>query len=102
MNDQATILTMDLIADDFSIPLSGQQFDIVFIDPPYGKEYIEQIMNQPHFTSILAPDAWIIAEYSFKENLKINVPGLDIFKQKKYSKTKISIMRATNQRTELP
>ena len=93
--ESARTTTTDLI----SHPLPGLVFDrhyhIIFIDPPYHKGYIDMVLRKPDFMDLLADDAWIIAEYSCKENIEINVPGLDILRQKKYSKTKISIINKT-------
>ncbi len=92
LEDHARVFGLDLVRQGLSNIIFDHAFDIVFIDPPYYKGYIEKILQQPVFIDLLAKDAWIIAEYSYKEKIKIDLPGLDILKQKKYSKTKISIL----------
>ncbi len=92
LEDHARVLRLDLVRQGLSNIVFDHAFDIVFIDPPYNKGYIEKILLLPGFIDLLAKDAWIIAEYSYKEKIKIDIPGLDILKQKKYSKTKISIL----------
>jgi 16S rRNA (guanine966-N2)-methyltransferase len=91
--DKAVVLNMDIIRSPFPHNLAMKKFDFVFLDPPYGKGYIEKILDKKQFIDLMAPDAIIIAEHGSKENLQIQVPGLDIFRQKKYSNTIISFIR---------
>jgi 16S rRNA (guanine966-N2)-methyltransferase len=72
--------------------LYGKLFDIIFIDPPYGKGYIEHTLQKESFTRLMDENGIIIAEQSWKENLTIDHSVLDIYRQKKYSKTIISFM----------
>ncbi|MCF6247559.1 MAG: 16S rRNA (guanine(966)-N(2))-methyltransferase RsmD [Desulfobacula sp.] len=92
LNNRACVIILDLAKEKFPISLFGQAFDIIFIDPPYGKGLIEHTFKKNRFMDLLAEDSVIIAEYSHKENIEINTFGLDILKQKKYSKTRISII----------
>ncbi|NOX33168.1 MAG: 16S rRNA (guanine(966)-N(2))-methyltransferase RsmD [Deltaproteobacteria bacterium] len=89
---KAMVICCDIIKTIFPEDLKGQSFDLVFIDPPYGKGYIEHTLQQESFTGYLDKDCIIIAEQSCKENLQMQLPGLDIYRQKKYSKTIISFM----------
>jgi 16S rRNA (guanine966-N2)-methyltransferase len=98
IEDTATVLCVDLAIENPAQTLLGQQFDIVFMDPPYHQGLVEQVVHSPGFTDILSPNAWVVAEYSHKENIQLTVSGLDILKQKKYSKTKISIICTTLQK----
>ena len=86
------IFEQDLIGSDFPPDVLNKTFDIIFMDPPYGEKLIETVLKKSHFLELLAPDAVIFAEHGHKENIAIPVHGLDISRQKKYSKTKISII----------
>lgn len=90
--DKSTVIVHDIIRLPLPDSLKGGLFDIVFIDPPYKTGYIEATLEKQGFVDLLAPDAMIIAEHSCKESLKSNVSSLDIFRQKKYSKTIISFI----------
>jgi len=83
------VICCDIVKEVMIESLSGQRFDLVFIDPPYGKGYIELTLQNKSFTDLLDEDCIIIAEQSCKENLEIKFPALDIYRQKKYSKTNI-------------
>lgn len=92
LKEKANVISCDILKGFRARLLDKDLFDIVFIDPPYEKGYVEQTLAKDSFTDLLNKKAIILAEQSCKENLKINIPGLDIYRQKKYSKTIISFM----------
>lgn len=87
-----TVLCHDIIRDPLPVILKGQAFDFVFMDPPYKTGYIEKVLEKEGLMDLLAPGGLIIAEHSVKESLQISLSGLDISRQKKYSKTMISFI----------
>jgi 16S rRNA (guanine966-N2)-methyltransferase len=88
----STIISHDIVNDPVPETLKGQTFDFVFIDPPYKTEYIEKTFEKEGFIDLLSPGCIIIAELSCKESLQLSLSTLDIFRQKKYSKTMISFI----------
>jgi 16S rRNA (guanine966-N2)-methyltransferase len=88
----STIISHDIVNDPVPETLKGQTFDFVFIDPPYKTEYIEKTFEKEGFIDLLSPGCIIIAEHSCKESLQLSLSTLDIFRQKKYSKTMISFI----------
>jgi 16S rRNA (guanine966-N2)-methyltransferase len=93
--ENASVISCDIIMGLIPKNLFQQQYDLIFIDPPYNKGYIEQTLEKEIFTDLLTKDGIIIAEQSCKENLEIRFSSLDIYRQKKYSKTLISFMNKT-------
>lgn len=93
LEENARIISSDILGSDGFAPIQGQTFNFIFIDPPYGKQYIEQVFEKDLFSSLITKDSIIIAEHPVKENLEISHTGLDIFRQKKYSKTMISLIQ---------
>jgi 16S rRNA (guanine966-N2)-methyltransferase len=91
--NKAMVICHDIVKETIPKSLNGQKFDLVFIDPPYGKGYVEATLQKESFTDLLAKDCIIIAEQSYKENLQIELSALDIYRQKKYSNTIISFMK---------
>ncbi len=92
LKNNATTISYDLIQNDYISLLEDQCFDIVFIDPPYEKGYVEILLNNPSLHHHLSDNCIIVVEQFFKEKLEINNPFLDIYRQKKYSKTLISLL----------
>lgn len=90
--EKTLVICHDIIKDTIPKAITGQQFDLVFIDPPYGKRYIEASLQKESFTDLLAKDCIIIAEQSSKESLQIELSPLDIYRKKKYSNTIISFI----------
>jgi len=64
-------------------------YDLIFLDPPYGKSLGEQAITTVLKNGWIADDALIIWE----ENAAIEVPvQFEIFDQRKYGETRISIL----------
>lgn len=93
MTDQALILHHDIICLPLPQTLGSPPFDLIFIDPPYGKGHVETTLGKAGFIDLLAPTGIIVTEQSFKESFTKPINGLDIYRQKKYSKTFISFLR---------
>lgn len=93
LEEKAIVKSGDLVKGSIQESLIGKRFDLVFIDPPYGKGYVEHILQKELFTDLLDDNSNIIVEQSCKENLQIVSPALDIYRQKKYSKTIISLIK---------
>jgi len=94
---KATVICCDIIKDTLPKSLNGQRFDLVFIDPPYGKGYVDLILQRESLIDLLDEDCIIVVEQSWKENLEINLPVLDIYRQKKYSKTNVTFIKKLKQ-----
>jgi 16S rRNA (guanine966-N2)-methyltransferase len=92
---KALVLDYDIIKMNIPKNLYKKPFDLIFIDPPYGKNIIEHIFQYDLFFSHLQKNTIIITEQFYKENLVINNRYLDIYRQKKYSKTVISFITAS-------
>jgi len=92
LEKKATCITYNIIKDNIYNRLNGQLFDLIFIDPPYGKGHIEDTLQKESFIDLLDENGIIIAEHSHKERLQIKFSTLDIYRQKKYSNTIISFI----------
>ncbi len=92
MAEKTTLIHHDIISP-FPQSLRTDPFDLIFMDPPYGKGYVETTLEKSDFIDLLAPKGIVVVEQSFKESLAEPVNGLDIYRQKKYSKTRISFLR---------
>ncbi|MDD9301503.1 MAG: 16S rRNA (guanine(966)-N(2))-methyltransferase RsmD [Desulfobacter sp.] len=93
MASSATLVCHDLVKSP--LPDLAETFDLIFMDPPYNKGYGEKVLGKEGFIKLLAPDGLIIVEQSFKERLANPLNSLDIYRQKKYSKTFVSFLRET-------
>lgn len=91
MKERTTLVRHDLVTRP--LPRSLGSFDLVFMDPPYEKGHAETVLAKEGFIDLLNPGAIVIVEQSFKESLANPLNRLDIYRQKKYSKTFVSFLR---------
>jgi len=72
-------------------PNRGAGYDLVFLDPPYGKGLGERALASSLAGNWLAPGALIVWEEAAPP---LAPPGLDQIDQRKYGDTLITILRA--------
>jgi len=53
----------------------GRQFDLIFIDPPYGKDLIAPVLAEIAANQLLTANGWIIAEHHKKDPVPDAVPS---------------------------
>lgn len=66
-------------------------FDVVFIDPPYGEEPFEKVMQTLEETEVLADGAIVFAEHSSRMSLPEQLPGVRLQQRKRYGDTAVSV-----------
>lgn len=72
----------------------GQRFDLVFVDPPYNKGWVQKILVKLGKTPILAEDGWLIAEHSAHDDIAGAVPeGYEVFRCQQYGETMLSFIK---------
>ncbi len=71
----------------------GLKFDIIFMDPPYYCDFIENILDEIKFLGILNNKGIIVVEQA-KDESEIIKPEFEVFRVKEYGKTtKMSFIR---------
>ncbi len=70
-----------------------EQFDIVFLDPPYAEIFLENALNKISEIDILSERGIIICERPAEKQLELEIPGLCRVKDYRYGKTWITIFR---------
>lgn len=73
---------------------SNQQYDIIFLDPPYDLEMINELVSLIIDLKLIKEDGTIIAESSVEEQIFNGYQSFNKIKDKKYGKNKISIFRS--------
>jgi len=75
--------------------IKHRNFDLIFLDPPYHKNYIEKALGLIYSHELLCIDGMIIAEHS--PDKQIDLPnGLAIFKKKQYGDTALTFIIQRN------
>ncbi len=71
----------------------GEQFDLIFIDPPYHKEMAKKCLRYIDYYDILSPIILIIVEHFKADTLDVELDNLALEKKRSYGDTVISIYR---------
>ena len=71
--------------------LLDETFDLVFLDPPYGKNFIPLILGELPTMDILSSKSRVVAESSKTEKLPVSFGNLEMVDTRSYGDTKISV-----------
>jgi len=95
LQEQAEVLSREVQAGMKILSERGETFDLIFLDPPYGKGLARKTLQALSGESILAPDALIVAEHSSAEDLDV-VSFLERIDQRRYGSTLVSFFRKSS------
>lgn len=77
-----------VISGDFKIALKGDvKYDLIFIDPPYASDFIEQALDLISTNNVLTDEGIIVCETT--KDKQLDVKGFNIRKQVCYGITKL-------------
>jgi len=68
----------------------SEPFDLVFIDPPYGRNLIQRTLDLISRFNLTTPEALVVAEHSHKENLHQVSENWLLTEQRIYGQTKVA------------
>jgi 16S rRNA (guanine966-N2)-methyltransferase len=71
----------------------GQQYDIIFVGPPYKLGVTMDTLKAVDAARLLAENGIVIAQHHFKEPAEIMVGGFEMYRQEKYGDTRLSFYR---------
>lgn len=92
LKENATILACDVDAALVQLKNKKEQFDIIFMDPPYAMENIMEIIQKISEYDLIAENGYIILERS--TNTIVRLPqNLVLWKEKKYKTTTLSFIK---------
>lgn len=90
IQDKSILMTGDYKKN---ISLINEQADIIFLDPPYSKGYMEKAFEAIREKELLSQGGIIVAEHGKNEELPDILSGYKKFKEKKYGITIISLYK---------
>ncbi|NLK20967.1 MAG: 16S rRNA (guanine(966)-N(2))-methyltransferase RsmD [Epulopiscium sp.] len=67
-------------------------FDIIFMDPPYAEDEIEEVVNKIKDYRLLSPSGYIIIEHSSKK-LILNMYKFILWKEKRYKTATMTFLK---------
>ena len=93
-DNSGTVLKRDLSKGlPWKHPLMKKDFDLVFVDPPYGKGFIPPLLKEFSMQEVLSSTALVVAESSKNDELPPKVGNLQLIDTRIYGETKIDIYR---------
>ena len=90
-NDRCSIMLSDAFSYLDSVS-AKDKFDIIFLDPPYNKGFIEPVLKKISDRGLLSEDGIIVLE-SDTTDMHDDIDGLSIEKQRKYGRTYITVYK---------
>ncbi|MBU5467756.1 16S rRNA (guanine(966)-N(2))-methyltransferase RsmD [Virgibacillus sp. MSJ-26] len=94
ISDKIEIFRTDAYRAINAVSKRDIKFNLILLDPPYGKVDYEKLLNQIIKLEILEENGVIYCEYDSTENLPSSIKGLTLIKEEIYGKTiGISIYR---------
>ncbi|MED4532673.1 16S rRNA (guanine(966)-N(2))-methyltransferase RsmD [Metabacillus fastidiosus] len=72
------------------------KFELIFLDPPYKKQKLEQLIDFIAEHDLLAEDGVIVAEYGTEDQLQENIKTYTVLKHETYGTTAITIYGKNN------
>ena len=88
--DQAQVVKSDYLA---YLDRCGQQFGLIFLDPPYAEVFLENALKRIAEIDILQSGGIIVTERPLGKALCAELPGLERSKDYKYGNTLITLFR---------
>jgi 16S rRNA (guanine966-N2)-methyltransferase len=74
-------------------PLLAERFDLVFLDPPYGKGLILPLVDELQREGLLGPVSVLVAQSEKRQDLPQTMGNLKTAKVRTYGSTRITILK---------
>ena len=91
LRDKAEIIKSDAMTAISKLKSKDIKFDIIFMDPPYNKEFVENTLKAIYDARLIADRGFIVAEQSIEDELP-DIEGLNVFRVKEYRTTKMTFL----------
>ncbi len=89
-NNSVELITNDVFKAIKHLRTIGEEFDIIFMDPPYCKGFIIPTIESIFLNKLLKANGTIVVEHDTKDNIPDNIEDFKKFRQKKYGNTMVS------------
>lgn len=93
MAEEGRVMCADYLS---YLNLCKEQFDIIFLDPPYAEVFLENALKKITEIDILRYGGIIVAERPVGKDFFLDFPGYSRSKDYKYGKTLLTLYRKEN------
>jgi 16S rRNA (guanine(966)-N(2))-methyltransferase RsmD len=95
--ENAKVYRLDLRRGLMGLARRGYRFDLVFLDPPYGRGLSQRCLHQLGTGALLRPRAIVVSEHAIEENLSLAYGCIQRQTMRRYGSTALSIYRRGNE-----
>lgn len=92
LDDRAKVIKWDIINNLACLERSNPPFNLVFMDPPYDKNFLKTSFLNLHLSGCMEKGCLIIIEHSVREPIPTEPVVFEIIDQRKYGKTLVSFL----------
>jgi 16S rRNA (guanine966-N2)-methyltransferase len=103
IEERARVLALPVSGALRKLAAQGTQFNLIFLDPPYGRGLALNTLEALQDSGLLQPAASIVAEHSHRETLPEQVGRLRLSQCRRYGDTQVAFygVRENSQEQEL-
>jgi 16S rRNA (guanine966-N2)-methyltransferase len=91
-SDRSDILPKDAVRAIGVLKERGEVFDLILVDPPYRKGWVEKILAKLETHKIYHGDSILVVQHDRREPLPEDIEGWDLIRQRRIGDTEISIL----------
>lgn len=95
LEDKSVVIQQEFDKICQYLPQEIEKFDIILMDPPYNKNFVQKALIFIEKNGILEESGLIIAEHAKEDELPQNVGNLEKIREKQYGITAISFYKYT-------
>jgi 16S rRNA (guanine(966)-N(2))-methyltransferase RsmD len=99
--EKAEIYSIDFTAGIERLYREGRKFDIIIMDPPYNKNFIQEALKIIQNDDIIKDNGIIVVEHSISDSLTERYGRLESIDARKYGDTLLTIFIARPENSQL-
>lgn len=92
-SDYYNIIRHNAIDISGAMPIGEIAYDLVFMDPPYGKGLAKKCLINMDSCDILSRNALIVVETRYSDPMPEHLDTMELLRQRKYGDTAITLFR---------
>lgn len=91
--EKSQIINCDVKTAIIKLSGMGRKFDLIFMDPPYGKNFVEETLNYLVNSDIIINNGLIVAEHEYTDKVPEQVGQIKLFRSQRYGRTILSFYK---------